>query len=120
MEQPTDKQDFHSRLREKMDWYVHEVYRLTKKYPRDEIYGVTSQIRRSTLSVILNYIEGYARKRSAVHKNFLEISYGSLQESKYLLEFSLKENYITQEEFEKIAPVANEIGAMLWSTISKL
>ena len=83
-----ESETYHQKLRREMDEYVHFVYRLTMKFPRDELYGVTSQLRRSALSVILNYIEGYARKRDKVHKNFLEISYGSLQESKYLLDFS--------------------------------
>ncbi|MBI5328555.1 MAG: four helix bundle protein [Deltaproteobacteria bacterium] len=52
---------FHSQLREKIDKYVHLVYRLTRKLPKEELYGVVSQLRRSALSVMLNYIEGYAR-----------------------------------------------------------
>ncbi|MBI4653213.1 four helix bundle protein [Candidatus Kuenenbacteria bacterium] len=40
------------------------VYKITKKFPKDELYGVTSQIRRSSLSIILNYIEGYARRKN--------------------------------------------------------
>ncbi|PJB19449.1 four helix bundle protein, partial [Candidatus Falkowbacteria bacterium CG_4_9_14_3_um_filter_36_9] len=59
--------------------------KITRSFPKDELYGITSQLRRAALSVILNYIEGYARKRDKVYKNFLEISYGSLKEAKYLL-----------------------------------
>ncbi len=98
-----------------MDAYVHLVYKLTKNFPRDEIYGVTSQLRRSALSVILNFIEGYARMRDKVQQNFFEISYGSLQESKYLLEFSYKENYINENDFIETSKLADEIGAMLWT-----
>ncbi|MCF7846364.1 MAG: four helix bundle protein [Candidatus Peribacteraceae bacterium] len=76
---------FHEKLKQKMDEYVHFIYAVTRKFPREETYGVTSQIRRSSLSVILNYIEGYARMRDKVHKNFLEISYGSLKESKIFI-----------------------------------
>ena len=69
-----------------MDEYAHFVYKLTGTFPGGgEIYGITSQLRRSSVSVILNYIEGYARIKDKVHKNFLEISYGLLKESKYLL-----------------------------------
>ena len=49
---------FHDDLKLKMNKYAHLVYRLTRNFPREEIYGVTSQLRRSALSVILNYIEG--------------------------------------------------------------
>lgn len=84
-----------------MDEYAHFVYKLTKTFPKDEVYGITSQLRRSSVSVILNYIEGYARIKDKVHKNFLEISYGSLKESKYLLHFSFIENYLTKKIMTK-------------------
>ena len=103
-----------------MDEYVHFIYAVTRKFPREETYGVTSQIRRSSLSVILNYIEGYARMRDKVHKNFLEISYGSLKESKYLLAFSLVENYLNKFDYDRANELAEEIGAMLWSTKQKV
>lgn len=103
-----------------MDDYVHLVYAATKNFPRDELYGATSQLRRSALSVMLNYVEGYARGRDKVHKNFLEISYGSLKESAYLLEFSYKEKYINKELYEKASVLANNIGAMLWGILNKI
>ena len=111
---------FHEDLKSKMDAYVHSVYRISKKFPKEELYGSTSQLRRAALSVILNYIEGYARIRNKVQKNFIEISYGSLQESKYLLNFSFKENYFSQEEYNDIMKLAEDIGAMLWGIIRKL
>ena len=103
-----------------MDEYAHFVYKITKSFPKEELYGVTSQLRRASLSVILNYVEGYARVRDKVHKNFLEISYGSLKESKYLLHFALVEKYISRDEYKKALLLAEEIGAMLWGIIKKL
>jgi four helix bundle protein len=94
--------NFHDSLKVKMHLYVKHVYKVTKSFPRDELYGVTSQLRRSAISVILNYIEGYARRKGdncKVYKNFLEISYGSLRETKYLIYFSFTENYIDQENY---------------------
>ena len=111
---------FHEILKKKMDEYAHLAYKLTKTFPRDEIYGITSQLRRVALSVILNYIEGYARGRDKVHKNFLEISYGSLKESKYLLYFSYGENYITRDDYEKALQLSEDIGAMLWGVLRKI
>ena len=72
------------------------------------------------MSVVLNYIEGYARGKGKVHKNFLEISYGSLKESKYLLDFSFRETYISKDIHEKAAKMAEEIGAMLWGIMRKI
>ena len=114
------QEQYHDKLKKKMDEYVHLIYRLTRNYPKEELYGVVSQIRRASMSVILNYIEGYARGRSKVNINFLEISYGSLQESKYLLTFSADENYITKSEFHEAFSLAEEIGAMLWGTVKKM
>ena len=111
---------YHEKLKNKMDTFVHLVYRITKNFPKDEIYGVTSQLRRAALSVILNYIEGYARGRDKVHKNFLEISYGSLKESKYLLYFSYTEKYLNEKDYKELMVLSEDIGAMLWGIIKKL
>ncbi|MBI4991762.1 MAG: four helix bundle protein [Candidatus Harrisonbacteria bacterium] len=111
---------YHENLKKKMDEYAHFIYKITKEFPREEIYGITSQIRRAGLSVVLNYVEGYARGRNKVYKNFLEISYGSLKESKYLLHFSLLERYIDKKDYEKAIKLSEEIGAMLWGIIRKI
>ncbi len=111
--------NFHDVLKEKMDAYAHLVYSISRDFPKEETYGVTSQIRRASLSVILNYIEGYARRKKNVYRNFLEISYGSLKESKYLLHFCLKENYLSEEEYSQALKLSDEIGAMLWSFLKK-
>lgn len=112
--------NFKEKLKHKMDQYVHLIYKLTKKFPKEELYGAVSQIRRAALSIILNYIEGYARRRSAVQLNFFETAYGSLKESKYLLEFSKTENFITEADCASALSLAEENGAMLWTEIVSL
>ena len=111
---------FHDELKSKMDEYAHLVYKVTRGFPREELYGSVSQLRRSALSVALNYIEGHARGREKVHKNFLEISYGSLKESKYLLYFSFEEKYLSEVDYKKAIRLSEDIGAMLWGIIRKL
>ncbi len=103
-----------------MDEFVHLIYKLTKKFPKDELFGAVSQLRRAAMSIILNYIEGYARRKRLVVINFYETSYGSLKEAKYLLHFAVVEKWITAEEYKIAMNLAEEIGAMLWSTIGKL
>ena len=103
-----------------MDNYVHLVYKISRHFPKEEQYGATSQLRRASLSVILNYIEGYARIGEPSYKNFLKISYGSLKESEYLLSFSYKENYLNEKECKETSKMADRIGAMLWGIISKM
>lgn len=111
---------FQLKLRRLMNEYVHFVYSLTHQFPKEEIYGSTSQFRRASMSIILNYIEGYARRKRLVQLNFYEISYGLLQESIYIFEFALEAKWIVQDQFEAGMKLADEIGAMLWSELSAL
>ena len=115
-----EPETFHDKLKFKMDAYVRFVYKVTKKFPKEELYGVTSQLRRSALSVVLNYIEGYARGKNKGHKNFLEISYGSLKESKYLLYFSFTQDYILESEYQTSVQLSEGIGAMLWGILRNM
>jgi len=120
MDSGNNQTKFHDRLKKLMDEYVHFVYDITLTFPKDEMFGVTSQIRRASLSIILNYIEGYARKKKLVLKNFLEISYGSLKESKYLLYFSYKRKYLSEENYKIGLLKAEEIGRMVWGILLRM
>jgi len=111
---------YRENLKKKMDEFVKFAYCVTKKFPKEELYGITPQIRKASLSVILNYIEGFARRKPAVQLNFFETSYGSLKESEYILELSLHERYLVQSDHAHGAKLAGEIGAMLWTEISAL
>jgi four helix bundle protein len=115
-----DNLKYHDKLKILIDKYVNRVYDVSIKFPKEEMFGVTSQLRRSALSVMLNYVEGYARQRPAVYKNFLEISFGSLKESKYLLYFTMSRKYINKEQYHELLKLNEEIGAMLWGIISKM
>ena len=64
------------------------VYKATKSFPKKEIYGITSQIRRSALSVPTNIVEGYSRHGDKELSRFVNISLGFLAETKYLIHFS--------------------------------
>ena len=66
---------------QKADAYARNIYHGTKKFPRDELFGLTSQLRRAALSVPLNIIEGYARNSTRELSHFFRISYASLRES---------------------------------------
>lgn len=111
---------FYDDLKIKMHLHAKHVYRVTKKFPRDELYGMTSQLRRASLSIVLNFIEGFARRRGKnckVFKNFLEISFGSSKETKYLIYFAYTENYINTTDYEQLMKSSDEIGKMLWHII---
>lgn len=111
---------FHEELEKLMDDFVHHIYDVTKTFPKEELFGVTSQLRRAGLSVILNYIEGYARRKKLVMKNSFEISYGSLKEAEYLLRFSFRQNYLSEDDYKKSILFTDRIAGMLWGTISKI
>jgi len=84
------------------------------------VFGITSQLRRSALSVPVNITEGFARQNKGSYRQFLAISYASLKESLYLLKFSCDEKYLDEKEFEKLSALGNEIARMLWSALQTL
>lgn len=103
-----------------MNEYTHFIYKITKDFPKSELFGTISQFRRAGISIILNYIEGYARRKPLVRLNFLEISYGSLKESTYLFAFSLEEKFIDKDQHDYGVKLSDEIGAMLWRELEYL
>jgi four helix bundle protein len=115
-----EKGGFHAILSELMDSYVDMIYDCTKKFPREEIFGVTSQLRRSALSVPLNYVEGYARQRKNILRNFIEISYGSLKESLHFIKFSENQRFIKSDKTRELENLGDRIGKMLWGILKRL
>jgi four helix bundle protein len=99
---------------EKADQLVHEVYDLTVKFPKEEIFSLTSQLRRAALSVPANIIEGHARNNKNEFRHFLSIALGSLAEVEYYLEFSLKRNFITSSEYQEVRTIREDCGKLLW------
>ena len=111
---------FHDDLKNYIHEYIKFIYKITKKFPKEELYGVISQFRRAGMSIMLNYVEGFVRRKKSeckVYHNFLETAYGSLKESKYLLFFSFDVKYINKEEYNHGLELAERIGKMLWSLI---
>lgn len=89
------------------------VYRLTKEFPKHEMYGLTSQLRRAASSVAANIAEGYALGTSAQFLRHLRISQGSLAEVEYFLILSHDLEYINPNEYEKGESLRSEIGYLL-------
>lgn len=78
------------------------IYKLTQKFPKEEIYGLISQIRRASVSITLNIVEGYGRQSKEEFKRFLKISLGSNNETITLLELSKDLKYLNIEEYQKL------------------
>ncbi|EKT3962848.1 four helix bundle protein [Flavobacterium psychrophilum] len=81
---------------------VTEVYQMTNTFPKEEIYGLTSQIRRSTISVPSNIAEGYERHGNKDYLKFLNIGISSLFEMQTQFEIAYNLQYINEIQFNKI------------------
>lgn len=99
---------------QKSDQLAHIVYDLTLLFPREETFGLTSQLRRAVLSIVLNIVEGHARNSKKEFHRFLSISLGSLAETEYLLDFAFKRSYFTQERYQPISLLREEVGHIIW------
>jgi four helix bundle protein len=99
---------------------VKAVYELTEKFPYKETYGLTSQIRRAALSVVLNIVEGDRRNSRKEFLRFLDTADASLTEVEACLEIALDLKYLTLEEYEKIETSRKEIAKMLTSLIKSI
>ena len=107
-------------LKIKIHTFIKLIYQETKSFPKNEIYGLTSQLRRAAVSVMLNFLEGYARFKPKVKLNFYEISFGSIKECKYIIYLAKELNYLSEEKYLEIFNLTEEISAMLWKTIEKI
>ncbi|MBP9771936.1 MAG: four helix bundle protein [Candidatus Pacebacteria bacterium] len=110
---------FHQKLSENIDRFVYGVYEVTQAFPRDEVFGATSQLRRSALSVALNYTEGYARHGKNELGHFLKISYASLKEALYIVRFANKRKWLSDNDAKKLELLGDSIGKMLWPIFSR-
>lgn len=99
---------------------VKDIYAITKLFPADERFSLTSQIQRSAISVPSNIAEGFGRNHTTEFIRFLQISSGSLNELQTQLEIAKMQDYIGEQEYNKANDQAIEISRMLSSLILKL
>jgi four helix bundle protein len=99
---------------------VLRIYIATKKFPKQEIYGITSQIRRSSTSITANISEGCGRKTKTEFARFLVIALGSINETEYFLILSKDLGYLTQGDFQNLNEQLVEVRKMLLSLECKI
>lgn len=96
--------------------FVLAIYKLTNNFPSSEIYGITSQIKRSSSSIATNIAEGTSRNTNKDKAHFLTISYSSATETLNHLIISKDLDYITEEEYllcrEKLEKICNQINSL--------
>ena len=90
------------------------VYKLTDTFPKTEMYGLTSQLRRAAASVPANIAEGYGYGKRGQTARYVDIAQGSLAEVEYFLILSLDLNYIKQEEYDQSESLRAETGYLLY------
>ena len=96
------------------------IYKSTSGFPKEEIYGLTSQMRRSAVSIPSNIAEGRSRNTKGEFLQFLGISKGSLSELETQVLLSVRLNYLTVEQSEKILSLSSEVGKLITSFQLKL
>ena len=94
-----------------------KVYQLTASFPREELFGLVSQMRRCAVSIPSNIAEGYGRGTNAELVHFLYISLGSSNELDSQLELSRRFSYITDEDFVSVDSLNNSVNKMIQSLI---
>ena len=99
---------------------VLEIYRITRGFPSDERFALTSQLRRAATSVPTNIAEGSRRQSNQEYARFLNIAQGSMAEVEYLLILSRDLGYIPPDGFDRLAAEVDEIARMLHGLRAKV
>lgn len=97
-----------------------DIYELIKTFPREEIYGITSQMRGAAYSIPSNIVEGCGRESDAEFRRFLIISQGSASELEYFTILAHDLGYIEKDSFETISDKANKIRRSINNLINKI
>lgn len=113
--------DFHKlKVWEKSHQLTLNIYHFTKIFPKDEMYGLTSQMRRACASIPTNISEGCGRDSQAELNRFLQIAMGSSSELEYQLILAHDLNYLDEKAFLELSLELNEVRRMLNSLLQKV
>jgi four helix bundle protein len=96
------------------------VYKATKEFPKEELYGLTSQMRRAAMSIPTNIAEGCGRNTDAEFARFLQIAMGSASETEYQLLLSHDLGFLNKEQYDRLNLDVTEVKRMLASLLKTL
>ena len=99
---------------------VEEIYIITKNFPKEEMYGLISQLRRSAVSIPSNIAEGFTRLHNKEYRQFLYIFLGSCAELNTQIIISSRLSYLSTEKAERILNEIDEISKMIMGLIKKI
>ena len=97
-----------------------KVYELSSQFPREEIYGLTSQIRRACASIPTNIAEGSGRESPPDFARFLQIAVGSASETEYLILLAHELNYITAAQYTELMRATTQVKRMLIALLKRI
>jgi len=108
----------HSAYRKLETWqysmtFVEHCYRVTQRFPREEMYGLTSQLRRAAVSIPSNVAEGYCRRSTKVYANHVSIALGSHGELETCTELALRLGFLTKADYSDLEAQLGSIGRLL-------
>jgi four helix bundle protein len=92
---------------------VQSVYEAVRAFPKEEIYGLTSQLKRAAVSVPSNIAEGQGRKSTREFLHHLSIAYGSLMEVETQILIAVRLDYLSQQDAERIIERTSEVGRLI-------
>jgi four helix bundle protein len=98
---------------------VADVYRLTEKFPREELYGLTSQVRRAAVSIPANIAEGFRRYHPKEHKQFLSIAMGSAAELETELLLAARLGFLAEDDLKNLSSQLDSLGRMMTSIMRR-
>ena len=112
----------HNNLRafELADQIALQTYQLTRSFPKDELYALTSQMRRAAVSTASNVVEGCARSSEAEYVRFLDIAFGSLRELRYQFSLAVRLEYLPKAAYDDLEPLLLEGEKVLSGLIRSL
>ncbi len=113
--------DFHKyQVWQRGHQFALDIYKLTKLFPKEELFGMTSQLRRASTSIPINIAEGCGRRSDAEFAHFLNIAAGSTSEVEEELLLSFDLEFMSKESYQKLDKEVKEIKAMLGALIETL
>ncbi len=105
---------------DKCDALAIAVYRETRRFPREEVYGLTSQVRRAALSAPTNIVEGAARRTQKDYLSFLNRAEASLEEAGYLLDFASRLGYLKEDAARHLLALKAEAARVLTGLVARI
>ncbi len=97
-----------------------DVYRTTRAFPKEEMFGLTSQMRRAAVSVAANIVEGCARRTQKDYVQFLNVAFGSLREVGYFLNLASRLEYVKDPATKELSERYEETSRVLFGLIRSL